>query len=445
MAKGMAAWTKAWTDPLDDAQMAKVLEKEFGGMSASLYDLSEITGDAQYATLAHRFDHEKVLAPLADGRDELKGVHGNTTIPKVIGAARRYELTGDTRARDAAKYFWTEVTGRRAFVTGGTTNDEGWDSDPGVLSKSLGRLTQESCVSYNMLKLTRQLFTWEPEAKYADYYERTYYNGILPTQHPADGEKVYYTPLAPGYWKLFGARDAAFWCCHGTGVESFSKLADSVYFRDDDGIFVNLFVPSQVEWKERGVRVTQRTSFPASDHTTLVVDTEKPARMALRIRMPWWATNGGTPLLNGRPAAKLPAPSNWYVLDRVWRKGDRVELVLPMRLSSEGMPDDPSLRAIMYGPLVLAGRLGTSGITDANRRAIPTPPREVPDYTNEPAIRMASIPSFVGSSADVSRWIERLPGTTLAFRTKGQKEDVTFAPLHTVFDERYAVYFRIQG
>jgi DUF1680 family protein len=443
MAKGMAAWTKQWTDSLDDAQMAKVLEKEFGGMSASLYDLSEITGDSAYATLAHRFDHERVLAPLAEGRDELKGVHGNTTIPKIIGAARRYELTGDTRSRDAAKYFWAEVTSKRCFATGGTTNDEGWDSDPGVLSKSLGRLTQESCVSYNMLKLTRQLFEWEPDAAYADYYERVYFNGILPTQHPADGEKAYYTPLASGYWKLFGAANQAFWCCHGTGIESFSKLADSVYFHDDDGVYVNLFVPSQVTWKDKGVRVTQETSFPALESTSLSVNVSKPTRMALRVRVPYWATKGGSATINGRKGAVFPAPSNWYVIDRVWKDGDTVELTLPMSLHAHAMPDDPTMQAIMYGPLVLAGRLGTAGITAENRRAVPTPPREVPDYTNEPAIRPASIPSFVAPSRDLSTWIKAVPGRALEFRTIGQAVDVTLVPLHTLFDERYAVYWNV--
>ncbi|MEP6731946.1 MAG: beta-L-arabinofuranosidase domain-containing protein [bacterium] len=444
MAKGMAAWTKQWTDSLDDAQMAKVLEKEFGGMSASLYDLSEITGDSAYATLAHRFDQEKVLGPLAESRDELKGVHGNTTIPKIIGAARRYELTGDTRSRDAARYFWTEVTSKRCFATGGTTNDEGWDSDPGVLSKSLGRLTQESCVSYNMLKLTRQLFEWEPQAAYGDYYERVYYNGILPTQHPADGEKAYYTPLAPGYWKLFGAPNQAFWCCHGTGVESFSKLGDSVYFHDDDGVYVNLFVASQVAWKDKGVSITQNTSFPAADTTSLTVKVTKPTRMALRVRMPYWATKGGRATINGKSAPALPAPSNWYVVDRVWSDGDRLDLTLPMSLHVHAMPDDPSMQAIMYGPLVLVGKLGTNGISAENRRAIPTPPREVPDYTNEPAIRLASIPSFVASSTDVSAWINPVGGKALEFRTTGQATDVTFVPLHTLFDERYAVYWVVR-
>ena len=200
----------------------------------------------------------------------------------MIGAARRYERTGEDRSRAIATFFWNDVTGMRSYATGGTSNNEEWQGEPGQLAKAIGPMSQETCVTYNMLKLTRELFGWSPEAHYADFYERAYFNGILPTQHPADGEKAYYTPLAAGYWKLFGAPNAGFWCCHGTGVENFSKLADSVYFHDDDGIWVNLFVPSEVRWKEKGVRLIQDTRFPETDVTALTLRTEKPTRMTFR-------------------------------------------------------------------------------------------------------------------------------------------------------------------
>ena len=443
MVKGMAGWTKRWTDSLDDAPMAKVLDREYGGMNAVLYDLADVTGDTSYATLAHRFDHERVFAPLAEGRDELKGVHGNTTIPKIIGAARRYELTGESRSRDIARFFWSDVASQRCFATGGTTNDESWNTEPGQLSKDIGAFSQESCVSYNMLKLTRLLFTWEPDPTYADYYERTYFNGILPTQHPADGEKAYYTPMASGYWKLFGAPLQGFWCCHGSGVESFSKLADSVYFHDDAGVYVNLFVASEVEWREKGVRIVQDTAFPSSDVVALTVHCETPTRMALRVRVPYWATRGGSATLNGGPATAVTAPSTWYVVDRVWGKNDRLELALPMSLHMHPMPDDASMQAIMYGPLVLAGKLGTDGITPDNLRAPPTPPREVPEYRNQKTMIVPAAPSFVARSGDPATWIKPVAGKPLEFRTVGQANDVTLVPLHTLFDERYAVYWHI--
>ena len=267
--KGMANWTRRWVDPLGEAHMARVLEREYGGMNDVLYNLFAVTGDRGYRQLAARFDHERIFAPLAEGRDELKGLHVNTQIPKLIGAARRYELTGDSRFRDIADYFWREVTGKRCYCTGGTSNGERWGSDPGKLAGELSGYTQECCCTYNMLKLTRHLFGWTADPRAADYYERALFNGILGTQHPDDGMTLYYVSLASGYWKMFGLPLDAFWCCTGSGVESFAKLGDSIYFHDDDGVFVNLFIASEVEWPDKGLKIIQETTFPETDTTTL--------------------------------------------------------------------------------------------------------------------------------------------------------------------------------
>ena len=439
MVKGMALWVRNYAQPVPDEQWQRMLGVEYGGMNDVLYELATVTNDQQWATLAHRFDHEKVLAPMAVGRDELKGVHANTTIPKVLGVTRRYERTGEDRSRAIATFFWNAVTGLRSYATGGTSNDEEWQGDPGQLSKAIGPTSQETCCTYNMLKLTRTLFGWEPDARYADYYERAYFNGILPTQHPADGEKAYYTPLAAGYWKLFGAPNAAFWCCHGTGVENFAKLADSVYFHDDVGIWVNLFVPSQVTWRAKGLILSQETRFPESDTTAFVVRTTDPVRMVLRVRVPYWTASGGSVRLNGRALEAFAAPSSYLVLDRVWRDGDRVEVRLPMALHTHAMPDDSSVQAVMYGPLVLVGRLGTDGITGDNRRAEPTKPRTVPEFRNPappptPGIRAAGA---------VSSWVRPLAYRPLEFKTVGQTTEHTLVPLYRVFDERYVVFWHV--
>jgi DUF1680 family protein len=233
VARGIATWAARWTQPLGDAAMARVLEREYGGMNEALYNFSAVTGDESFRELAHRFDHERIFAPLAAGRDELKGLHANTTIPKIVGAARRYELTGERRYRDLSDYFWREVSGRRSYCTGGTSNGESWNADPGVIAGELSGYTQECCVTYNMLKLTRHVFGWSGSAACGDYAERALWNGILGTQHPADGSKLYYVPLSSGYWKPFGtAHD--FWCCAGTGSESFAKPAEQIYFQSGD-------------------------------------------------------------------------------------------------------------------------------------------------------------------------------------------------------------------
>jgi uncharacterized protein len=282
--KGMARWAGRWVQPLSDAAMQRVLEREYGGMNELLYNLSAVTNDEYFAWVAQHFDHERFFAPLAAGRDELKGLHANTNIPKVIGAARRYELTGEARARHIAEFFWHQVTTQRAYCTGGTSNGESWNADPGVLSTELSGETQEDCTTYNMLKLTRHVFSWTGDPACADFYERALWNGILGSQHPRDGEKLYYVNLAPGLWKLFGTPGADYWCCTGTMSEAFSKLGDSIYFHDDAGVSVNLFIASELDWRERGVRLVQATRFPEEEGTTLTVHTPKPTRFALRVR-----------------------------------------------------------------------------------------------------------------------------------------------------------------
>ncbi len=431
--QGMARWTGRWAQPLGDEHMARVLEREYGGMNEMLYNLAAVTGHDGYKDLAHRFDHERFFAPLGQGRDELKGLHANTNIPKVVGAARRYELTGELRYRRIAEYFWRQVTTQRAYCTGGTSNGEGWNAEPGVLSTELSGYTQEDCTTYNMLKLTRHIFGWTADPACADFYERALFNGIIGSQHPRDGEKLYYVNLAAGLWKLFGTPGQDYWCCTGTMSESFSQFGDSIYFHDDAGVYVNLFIASELNWSERGVRLVQETQFPEEEGTTLRIQTAKPVRFALRIRVPYWATHGGTAVLNGHGLDGFAAPGGYYVLDRTWRNGDTVAVKLPMSLHLHAMPDDPTLAAVMYGPLVLAGRLGTEGLTPDVLRAEPTKPRTIPEYKGQPI----PAPELRAQGA------ERVAGRGLEFRAAGEKGAVTLVPFHTIFDERYAIYWRL--
>ncbi|HEY9479768.1 MAG TPA: beta-L-arabinofuranosidase domain-containing protein [Gemmatimonadaceae bacterium] len=435
---GMVRWTAAWTGPLSSAHMQRVLEREYGGMNEILYELSAATGRAEYQPLAHRFDQEIFFAPLAEGRDELDGLHANTNIPKVIGAALRYELTGETRYRRIAEYFWETVTSRRTYCTGGTSDDEGWH-DADTLSKQLGGYTHECCCTYNMLKLTRHLFGWTADPAYADFYERALFNGILGTEHPADGQKLYYVAMQSGYWKLFGTPLHAFWCCTGTGAESFSKFGDSIYFRDDDGIYVNLFVASELDLPEKGVKLVQATSFPEEDTTTFTVRCKQPVKMPLRIRVPYWATQGGSVTLNGRKLDGFASPSSYLVLDRTWRDGDVVKVTMPMSLHACAMPDDPTVQAFMYGPVVLAGRLGSQGLTKETLRAEPTKVRAIPEYRSEPV----AAPALRAASSDIASWIRPVPGKPLQFRTTGQSEEVTLVPFNEILDERYAIYWKV--
>jgi DUF1680 family protein len=435
----MATWTAQWVRPIDTALMDRILEREYGGMNEVLYNFAALTGQDRWRELADRFNRRRIVEPLAAGRDELQGLHVNTTIPQIIGAARGYELTGDRNLHDCADYFWHTVTERRSYCTGGTSNGESWNAPPGKLAAELSGYTQECCVTYNMQKLTRHLFGWTADARAFDYYERAYYNGILGVQHPRDGSKLYYVPLQSGYWKLFGTSMHDFWCCTGSMAESFSKLGDSIYFKDDDGLYVNLFVPSEVTWQEKGLRVVQETTFPESDRTTLVVKARAPRRAQLRVRVPYWSA-GGSATLNGSKLEGFAMPGSYFVLDRTWRDGDRLEVRLPMRLHSAPLPDDSSVQAVMYGPIVLAGKLGTAGLTPENLRAEPTKPRTVPEYKSEPI----AAPTIRAASADPSTWLQPA-GRALEFRTVGQPSELTLVPLNRIFDERYAVYWKISA
>ncbi|HEY2276022.1 MAG TPA: beta-L-arabinofuranosidase domain-containing protein [Steroidobacteraceae bacterium] len=433
----MAAWVERWVQPLDGEQMARVIEREYGGMNELLYNLAASTGNARWRAVAQRFNKERVFAPLAAGRDELKGLHVNTTIPQIIGAARGYEVAGDLQLHDVAANFWHTVAERRCYCTGGTSNGESWNAPPGILAQELSGYTQESCVTYNMQKLTRHLYTWTADPRLGDYYERTFYNGILGVQHPADGDKLYYLPLAGGYWKLFGTPLNDFWCCTGSMAESFAKLGDSIYFHDDTGVYINLFVPSELNWAERGVHLTLDTHFPEEETLRLSVHAARPTRLAVRVRVPYW-TGGVEAQLNGKPLA-ASATGGYLTVERTWRENDTLSVRLPMRLHVAAMPDDATIQAVMYGPLVLAARLGTQGLTPENLRAPPTRPRKIPEYTAEPI----PVAPLAVRSQDPASWLTPVAGRTLEFRTRDQNNDLTFIPLSRLFDERYAVYFRI--
>jgi DUF1680 family protein len=440
VAKRMAAWTADWVAPVDDATMQRILNTEFGGIGESLENLAAITGDTTYRDTAKRFDHERILAPLAAGRDELTKVHANTTIPKIIAAARRYELTGDQRSHDIADYFWHEITEKRSFCTGGSSSGENYKSPIGQLSTELAWDTEESCVTYNMLKLTRHLFSWTGDAKAADFYERALFNGMLGTQHPSDGEKIYYTPLLPGYWRMFGTPDHGFWCCHGSGVESHSKFGDSIYFHDDDGVHINQFIASTVEWTEKGISITQETAFPTEETTRITVHAKRPTKMNLRLRAPYWVAGAPTLKVNGKSVITPAGPSTYVSINREWKDGDHVEYRLPMKLHLHPMPDDPTLQAVMYGPLVLAGKLGPH-----IERAEATRPRMSPDFTDPQVAGVAAVPvpSISAKSDDVNSWVKAVPGKPLQFTTVGQATPTILAPFNSMYDERYVVYWKV--
>jgi len=430
-AEKMAAWTDRYLKPLSDEQWAKMQMVEHGGMNESLFNLYAVTGKEQYLALARRFDHKKFFDPLAERKDELKGLHANTNIPKVIGAARGYELTGDQRYHDIADYFWHEVVSQRTYCTGGTSNGEGWQTDPGKFADQLGEAAEECCCGYNMMKLTRHIFSWTGEPAAMDYYERTLFNSRLGTQD-TDGMKMYYLSLMPGLWKTFGTRWDSFWCCTGTGAEEFAKFADTIYFHDAQGVYVNLFISSELYWQEKKIALVQETNFPEEEATTLRIKTASPVKMPVRVRVPYWATRGVRVSINGKQQEVSAAPSSYLTLDRTWSDGDGIQVAMPMSLHLAALPDDPTTQAAMYGPLVLAGRLGAKGLTHDLIYG-PLGPDEA---------RAIPVPSLTGSG-DSPDWVEPVKGQTLAFQTVGQRSQIDLMPFYQLSDERYTAYWKV--
>jgi DUF1680 family protein len=423
--EGVAGWVDNWTAPIPEAHMQDILNTEFGGMAEVLYNLAGVTNNARYADTARRFEHARIFDPLAGRRDELKGLHANTNVPKIIGAARRYELTRDAQYRDIAEFFWYEVTSARTYCTGGTSNAEHWRTEPRHLAAelALSRETNECCVAYNMMKLTRHLYQWNPQPSYFDYYERALFNHRLGAIEPESGATMYFLPLRAGAWKIFNTEYDSFWCCTGTGVEEYSKANDSIYFHDDLGLYVNLFIASELNAPDRGIRLRQQTRFPEEYGTTLIVDAAPPRAMTIRIRIPGWLGPGGSAAVNGKPLDAFAGPGSYLAISRVWKAGDRIDVHLPMTFRLERMPDDETLAAVMYGPLVMAAGLGP---VNANQ------------FQKDQDLKTQ--PLFETPDLETARF-ERSGAEPLRFRAG----DLTFAPLYQRMHERYAVYLRVRS
>jgi DUF1680 family protein len=409
-------WTGIELSGLNEAQLQHMLACEFGGMSEALTNLYALTANKKYLDLSYKFQHKAILDPLAAGKDPLPGKHSNTQIPKIIGCARRYEVAGDIADSTIAQNFWDIVVRHHTYVIGGNSDHE-YLGEADHLSDYLSESTCESCNTYNMLKLTRHLFAWKPDSRLTDFYERALYNHILASQNPKDAMMCYFVPLRMDTRKQFSDSINTFTCCVGSGMENHSKYAEDIYdLAADGGLYVNLFIPSVLNWKEKGIRVTQRTPYPYGNTVTLEIS--GAASFALRIRHPWWATQGVQVLVNGSPWATGDEEGGYIVVRRSWHKGDKVLLTMPMHLYAEAMPDNANRVALLYGPLVLAGDLGDK---------------------RDPQ----GVPVLLTEDRQVSDWIKPVSGKALTFQTYGvgKPGDVTLRPFFNTYDHYYSVYW----
>jgi DUF1680 family protein len=419
----LAGWVDWRTGRLSSSQMQAMLGTEFGGMNAVLADLYQYTGDARWLTAAQRFDHAAVFNPLASNQDQLNGLHANTQVPKWIGAAREHKATGTTRYRDIATNAWNICVNAHTYVIGGNSQAEHF-RPPNAIAAYLNQDTCESCNTYNMLKLTRELFALDPNrVALVDYYERAWLNQMIGQQNPADshGHVTYFTPLNPGGRRGVGPAWGggtwstdynSFWCCQGTGLEMHTSLMDSIYFYSDTTLIVNMFLPSVLNWSQRGITVTQTTSYPASDTTTLQVTGNVSGTWSMRIRIPSWTT-GATVSVNGTAQNVPTAPGSYATLTRSWASGDTVTVRLPMRVIMRPANDNANVAAITYGPAVLSGNYGNT--------------------------TLSGLPSLNTSS------ITRTSSSALTFTASANGSTVNLGPFYDAHGHNYTVYWNTGG
>ena len=416
---GMADWTYNTINHLSQEQLDKMLNCEYGGMNDVLANLYSITRNKKYLDLSYKFFDKFVMEPLSKQVDPMPGKHSNTQVPKAIGSARQYELTGNERDKTIASFFWSTMVNHHSYVIGGNSNYE-YCGPADKLNDRLSDNTAETCNSYNMLKLTRHLLSWQPDSKLGDFYERTLYNHILASQNPSTGMMCYFVPLRMGGKKEFSDKFNTFTCCVGTGMENHSKYTENIYMEGADGsLYVNLFISSQLNWRNKGIVVTQATAFPETDHTTFTIQSKTKKKFALRVRHPWWATKGMFVKVNGNKVNAVTDEHGYIVIARSWGSNDKVEITFPMSLYTESMPDNPNRIALLYGPVVLAGQLG----------------KEMPDP-------IYGAPVLLTDNRNVADWVQPA-SAPLAFSLKGvaKPNDVMLAPFYKTYDQYYSVYW----
>ena len=428
VAAGMAGYLDHVFAALDEKQTQQVLDCEHGGLQESIAELYARTGERRWLDLARRLRHEQTFRPLAEGRDELDKLHSNTEIPKYVGAARLYEVGGGEDNAAATRHFWRAVSGGRSYVVGGN-GDREWFYPKGQLSRYITDQTCEHCSTYNMLKMTRHLFQWEPGAKWFDYYERAHLNHTLAAQDPATGMFAYMMPMMAGARRTWSQPDGQFWCCMGTGMEAHAKHGDSIYWQGGAAeapvLYVNEYIPSTLDWPGVGA-FELKTRYPHGESIELTVTRAASRRaVAVKLRLPGWVRAPALQL-NGKslPVAGADADASGYasVTGRL-RKGDRIVLTLPMPLYREATPDNPAVHAYLRGPLVLAADLGVAGA--------PLAPDESPAVIageDAPVVLAPARPGAVDAEG---------PAYVLA-TTAGM---LTLRPFYQLWQRRSAVYF----
>lgn len=449
-AKAVLIQFSDWCDRLladfTPEQMETMMDQEYGGMNEVLADVSVITGDKKYLELAKRFSHRQLLVPMSEGRDTLDNKHANTQVPKAVGFQRIAELCGDETFDKAAHFFWRTVVENRTLAFGGNSRREHFPSAGACMEMVEEREGPESCNTYNMLKLTEGLFRMDPQAEYADFYERALYNHILSTQHPEHGGYVYFTPARPRHYRVYSAPNQGMWCCVGSGMENHGQYGRFIYSHQGDELFVNLFIASQLDWWEKGVCIRQETRFPDEAKTVLTVSTDESVRFTLKIRHPAWVPQEQLQFRIGDHTwVSKSTPCSYARIERFWKDGDRLEILLPMHTTIESMPNVPEYVAILYGPIVLAAKTG-----DEDLKGLIADDHRWGQIAHGQLLPINEAPVLVGDRDSIAEKVTLVKrADTLQFKAGEliQPEafkDLVLEPFFRVHDTRYEMYWRTE-
>ncbi|WP_372775603.1 beta-L-arabinofuranosidase domain-containing protein [Mangrovibacterium sp.] len=434
-------WAIHLVKDLSDDQIQDMLRSEHGGLNEVFADVAAITGDEKYVKLAQQFSQKSILEPLIKHEDHLTGMHANTQIPKIIGYKRVAEVNGDESWADAARYFWENVVDKRSVSIGGNSVREHFHPIDDYSSMIESEQGPETCNTYNMLKLTKQLFLSDPEVKYMDYYERTMYNHILSTEEPDHGGFVYFTPMRPGHYRVYSQPQTSFWCCVGSGLENHTKYGELIYAHSGDDIYVNLFIPSTLNWEEKGLELTQETKFPDAESSTLTINPKKKSEFALYIRYPKWVEAGALKIqVNGGNVVVDGTPGEYVAVKRTWKKGDKVNLTFPMETTIEQLPDGQNYYSILRGPIVLAAKTDT-----ANQDGLYADDSRGGHIAAGPKYPLSEMPVVVGDASELAEKVNPVAGKPMTFMLTGlsDKQDLVLIPFFRLHESRYILYFQV--
>jgi len=461
---GFCDWAIDLTAGLSDAQMERMLDNEHGGINEVLADAYAITKEPKYLFAATRFSHRRLLTPMSQRQDCLDNMHANTQVPKVVGFERISELAnlypmkhcwladngdkicGSTNFEpyhEAANYFWDIVTGERSLAFGGNSRREHFPSKEACIDFVNDIDGPETCNTNNMLKLTEDMHRRNPEARYADYYELATFNHILSSQHPEHGGYVYFTSARPRHYRNYSAPNEAMWCCVGTGMENHGKYGQFIYTHVGNALYVNLFVASELNWKEKGLTLKQETAFPYAESSKITITSGK-GEFPLLVRYPGWVKPGDFKVsVNGKPVDIISGPSSYVTINRKWKKGDVVEVTFPMHNSIKYLPNVPQYIALMHGPILLGAKTGTEDlahlVADDSRFG---------QYASGKKLPIDQAPILVnGNIDDIAGQIKEIEGKPLHFMLETKvvnapaNKAYELQPFFEIHDSRYMIYW----